>query len=38
VSGYVGVLVLLIINVVLAYAAFLPMVAGQLNLGACRCS
>jgi branched-chain amino acid transport system permease protein len=34
VSGYVeGVLVLLAINVVLAYAAFLPMAAGQLNLG-----
>jgi branched-chain amino acid transport system permease protein len=33
-SGYVeGVLVLLAINVVLAYAAFLPMAAGQLNLG-----
>jgi branched-chain amino acid transport system permease protein len=34
VSGYLeGVLVLLAINVVLAYAAFLPMSAGQLNLG-----
>jgi branched-chain amino acid transport system permease protein len=33
-SGYVeGVLVLLAINVVYAYAAFLPMAAGQLNLG-----
>jgi branched-chain amino acid transport system permease protein len=33
-SGYAeGVLVLLSINVVLAYAAFLPMAAGQLNLG-----
>lgn len=33
-SGYVeGVLVLLAINVILAYAAFLPIVAGQLNLG-----
>lgn len=33
-SGYVeGVLVLLAINAVLAYAAFLPMAAGQLNLG-----
>jgi branched-chain amino acid transport system permease protein len=33
-SGYLeGVLVLLAINVVLAYAAFLPMAAGQLNLG-----
>ncbi len=33
-SGYLeGVLVLLAINTVLAYAAFLPMVAGQLNLG-----
>jgi branched-chain amino acid transport system permease protein len=33
-SGYVeGMLVLLAINVVLAYAAFLPMAAGQLNLG-----
>jgi branched-chain amino acid transport system permease protein len=33
-SGYAeGVLVLLAINVVLAYAAFLPMAAGQLNLG-----
>jgi branched-chain amino acid transport system permease protein len=34
VSGYLeGVLVLLAINVILAYAAFLPIVAGQLNLG-----
>jgi branched-chain amino acid transport system permease protein len=34
VSGYLeSVLVLLAINTVLAYAAFLPMVAGQLNLG-----
>ncbi len=33
-SGYAeGVLVLLAINVVFAYAAFLPMAAGQLNLG-----
>jgi branched-chain amino acid transport system permease protein len=33
-SGYLeSVLVLLAINVILAYAAFLPMVAGQLNLG-----
>src|ERR1700730_7881132 len=33
-SGYVeGVLVLLAINIVLAYAAYLPMAAGQLNLG-----
>jgi branched-chain amino acid transport system permease protein len=33
-SGYAeGVLVLLAMNVVLAYAAFLPMAAGQLNLG-----
>ena len=33
-SGYLeGVLVLLAINVVYAYAAFLPMAAGQLNLG-----
>jgi branched-chain amino acid transport system permease protein len=33
-SGYAeGVLVLLAINVTLAYAAFLPMAAGQLNLG-----
>jgi branched-chain amino acid transport system permease protein len=33
-SGYVeGVLVLLAINVTLAYASFLPMAAGQLNLG-----
>ena len=33
-SGYVeGILVLLAINVVLAYGAFLPMAAGQLNLG-----
>lgn len=33
-SGYLeGVLVLLAINIVLAYAAFLPIVAGQLNLG-----
>ncbi len=33
-SGYVeGVLVLLAINIIFAYAAFLPMVAGQLNLG-----
>ena len=33
-SGYLeGVLVLLAINVVLAYAAYLPMAAGQLNLG-----
>ncbi len=33
-SGYLeGVLVLLAINVILAYAAFLPIVAGQLNLG-----
>jgi branched-chain amino acid transport system permease protein len=34
VSGYVeGILVLLAINVVFAYGAFLPMSAGQLNLG-----
>jgi branched-chain amino acid transport system permease protein len=34
VGGYLeGVLVLLAINVILAYAAFLPIVAGQLNLG-----
>jgi branched-chain amino acid transport system permease protein len=34
VSGYAeGILVLLAINVVLAYGAFLPMSAGQLNLG-----
>jgi branched-chain amino acid transport system permease protein len=33
-SGYVeGISVLLAINIVLAYAAFLPMAAGQLNLG-----
>jgi branched-chain amino acid transport system permease protein len=33
-SGYLeSVLVLLAINSILAYAAFLPMVAGQLNLG-----
>jgi branched-chain amino acid transport system permease protein len=33
-SGYLeGVLVLLAINVILAYGAFLPVVAGQLNLG-----
>ena len=33
-SGYAeGILVLLSINVVLGYAAFLPMAAGQLNLG-----
>jgi branched-chain amino acid transport system permease protein len=33
-SGYLeSVLVLLAINVILAYGAFLPMVAGQLNLG-----
>jgi branched-chain amino acid transport system permease protein len=33
-SGYAeGILVLLAINIVLAYAAFLPMAAGQLNLG-----
>ena len=33
-SGYVeGILVLLAINIVLAYGAFLPMSAGQLNLG-----
>jgi branched-chain amino acid transport system permease protein len=33
-SGYLeGVLVLLAINTVLAYGAFLPMAAGQLNLG-----
>lgn len=33
-SGYTeGILVLLAINVVFAYAAFLPMAAGQLNLG-----
>ena len=33
-SGYLeGVLVLLAINVILAYGAFLPIVAGQLNLG-----
>ena len=33
-SGYLeSVLALLAINVILAYAAFLPMVAGQLNLG-----
>jgi branched-chain amino acid transport system permease protein len=34
VGGYLeGVLVVLAINVILAYAAFLPIVAGQLNLG-----
>jgi branched-chain amino acid transport system permease protein len=33
-SGYLeGVLVLLAVNVVLAYGAFLPVAAGQLNLG-----
>src|SRR5947208_2960009 len=33
-SGYVeGIAVLLAINIVFAYAAFLPMAAGQLNLG-----
>ena len=33
-SGYLeSVLVLLAINTIMAYAAFLPMVAGQLNLG-----
>lgn len=33
-SGYfASILVLLAINIVFAYAAFLPMVAGQLNLG-----
>ena len=33
-SGYAeGILILLAINVVYAYAAFLPMAAGQLNLG-----
>ncbi len=33
-GGYFeGVLVLLAINIILAYAAFLPIVAGQLNLG-----
>ena len=33
-SGYLeGILVLLAINVVYAYAAFLPIAAGQLNLG-----
>jgi branched-chain amino acid transport system permease protein len=33
-SGYVGgVLVILCINVILAYAVFLPVAAGQLNLG-----
>lgn len=33
-SGYLeSVLVLLAINIILAYAAFLPMAAGQLNLG-----
>jgi branched-chain amino acid transport system permease protein len=33
-SGYTeGILVLLAINIVFAYAAFLPMAAGQLNLG-----
>ena len=33
-SGYLeGILVLLAINIVLAYGAFLPMSAGQLNLG-----
>jgi len=33
-SGYIqGILVLLAINIVFAYAAFLPMAAGQLNLG-----
>jgi len=33
-SGYVeGILVLLAINTVLAYGAFLPIAAGQLNLG-----
>jgi len=33
-SGYLtGILVLLALNVVLAYAAFLPLAAGQLNLG-----
>ncbi|MGI8527657.1 MAG: branched-chain amino acid ABC transporter permease [Pseudolabrys sp.] len=33
-SGYIeGILILLAINIVFAYAAFLPMAAGQLNLG-----
>lgn len=33
-SGYLeGVVVLLAINIILAYGAFLPMAAGQLNLG-----
>jgi branched-chain amino acid transport system permease protein len=33
-SGYLeGVLVLLAVNVVFAYGAFLPLAAGQLNLG-----
>ena len=33
-SGYVeGILVLLAINIVFAYGAFLPIAAGQLNLG-----
>ena len=33
-SGYLeGVLVLLAVNVVLAYGGFLPLAAGQLNLG-----
>jgi branched-chain amino acid transport system permease protein len=33
-SGYVeGILVLLAVNVVLAYGAFLPLAAGQLNIG-----
>lgn len=34
-SGYIdGLLVILSINVIMAYAAALPLVAGQLNLGA----
>ena len=33
-SGYLeGVVVLLAINIILAYGAFLPIAAGQLNLG-----
>ena len=33
-SGYLeGVLVLLAVNVVFAYGGFLPLAAGQLNLG-----
>ena len=36
-SGYLeGILVLLAVNIVFAYGAFLPLAAGQLNLGARR--